>query len=585
MSKGIHSIIAMQLAGLALLSVEAAAGPVIVVTTPVTTNLDDEDAVVLFDSGVEIRNESTVTTNGRSADGLRTSGIGARVTNTSTGVIVTTGDDFAVGIRTAGDEIHIENAGSITTSGINGDGIIVFGNGNDEGRLIPREPQDFVGNSVVNSGTVEVSGVGADGFVVEGDRTTLTNSGSIITNAGIRNGEDNGTGAFFAGFENQLNNSGLIESTGVDSTTVRIFDQSTIRNTGSIINSGDKTPESTDFAAGKAITMAQTSTLINSGNIDGDIAGSFGSQRVELRSGSSISGTVDVSLFDEFLGSPANDELVVHLDQDESLNVSGDQYIGFDAFQKSGAGTLQLSDSLILSETAQGRIEQGKLELNDGTLVLGDLLIESGGELAGNGSVFGDIFVQTGGVLGPGFSPGQVDVFGNLTVENGGILSVDFAGLGTGEFDFFNVSGIADLTGVIIDINFLEPFLPTALDSINFLSASSIIGLESAVFRTPGARGDLDFVVSNGILGFTALSDFTRVPAPTTIGLLVLGSLGLLRRARSKSGDRCCPASRIGQTLRGAARPQNAWTSSTGSPGLSVCTHSEAIRTPSTLPA
>ena len=112
------------------------------------------------------------------------------------------------------------------------------------------------------------------------------------------------------------------------------------------------------------------------------------------------------------------------------------------------------------------------------------------------------------------------------------------AGLGAGQFDQLIVTGTADLTNADVLFSFIDGFLPTAGDMVNFMVANAINGLAAAHFSYEGAAPGFRFDVMSGGGGlqFVALNDARSVPEPGTLsllggGVLALGYMRLRRRA------------------------------------------------------
>ena len=114
--------------------------------------------------------------------------------------------------------------------------------------------------------------------------------------------------------------------------------------------------------------------------------------------------------------------------------------------------TVGVSGGLSLSATVGVTIgNNGIIELDDGRLVSGTVIVNQGGRLAGNGVVAGKLVVGTGGtqgaVVSPGFSIGHLDVDGDYQQGTNGRLIVEVEGAGPGQADTVAVSGIAQLGG------------------------------------------------------------------------------------------------------------------------------------------
>ena len=148
-----------------------------------------------------------------------------------------------------GTDGSLINDGSITTTGENGDGMIIFG-------------ADSSG-SITNTGTVTTTGDGSDALISEGNRTTITNSGTVLSTGSNSPalGGGTATAAFMAGSDGTVNNTatGILETTGVDAQTVLIGTNGALNNQGLIRSSG---------TGSLAVHLAEGSTLDNSGTIE-----------------------------------------------------------------------------------------------------------------------------------------------------------------------------------------------------------------------------------------------------------------------------------------------------------------------------
>ena len=99
----------------------------------------------------------------------------------------------------------------------------------------------------------------------------------------------------------------------------------------------------------------------------------------------------------------------------------------------------------------------------------------NGGRLRGNGSI-GDGLNNVGGIVEPGLSAGGMTVTGAYTQAPGGTLHIEIAGLTPiTEHDQLIVSGAATLDGTL-EVEFLDGFVPSAGDQMEFLVAASRTG-------------------------------------------------------------------------------------------------------------
>ena len=163
------------------------------------------------------------------------------------------------------------------------------------------------------------------------------------------------------------------------------------------------------------------------------------------------------------------------------------------------------------------------------------LILNSNGFLVGNGDVIGDIDGR-GGVIGPGFSPGRIDITGGFT--GSAIFDLEIGGSTSDLYDQLIFSGVVDLTDAILNVSFIDDFLPSTLDIFELIGASEFIGSFSPDRITyaglpPGFDFDFGIDLSRG--GFSLITErVTQVPEPSSVVLLIVG-LGALAAFRRRS--------------------------------------------------
>lgn len=149
--------------------------------------------------------------------------------------------------------------------------------------------------------------------------------------------------------------------------------------------------------------------------------------------------------------------------------------------------------------------------------------------LGGSGTIDGD--VTNLGVISPGNSPGELDVVGNYTQASDATLSMEIAGTTGDKFDLVTVTGNASIGGTL-DVALLDDFVPSAGDQFTIFTAGSVSGhFVNALDHIDFAGGRFDVNYSPTAI---TLSNFTAVPEPTGMTIVLSGSLLLARRRASR---------------------------------------------------
>ncbi len=176
----------------------------------------------------------------------------------------------------------------------------------------------------------------------------------------------------------------------------------------------------------------------------------------------------------------------------------------------------------------------GQLTVSSGGTVKADTIeVGPGGKILGDGTIEGNV-INMGGLIAPGFSPGTLTINGNYT-QLAGLLELEVAGLGLGQFDQLLIHGLADFEGGIIEISFIDGFLPHAGDTFSFILAD--LGLTLApglAIMLAGVDSSFQFEtgLQDGTFTFTALTDAREgaphgVPEPAPL-FLIAAALPLL---------------------------------------------------------
>ena len=110
----------------------------------------------------------------------------------------------------------------------------------------------------------------------------------------------------------------------------------------------------------------------------------------------------------------------------------------------------------------------------------------------------GSVYSEFGTISGPVFSNAaislyQLSILGNYTQGPNGSLTFDIAGTGPGEFDQLNISGHAQLNG-LMTVDLLHGFVPDLGDAFDIVHFASESGTFSMVLGLP-INGEEHFVL------------------------------------------------------------------------------------------
>lgn len=167
---------------------------------------------------------------------------------------------------------------------------------------------------------------------------------------------------------------------------------------------------------------------------------------------------------------------------------------------KAGLGALTLTGANTYEGVTQ--VQGGVLlvENSSGSATgSGNVVVQAGGTLGGNGFIGGQVTVESGGVLAPGASPGLLTV-DSVVFDSNSTLSIEIGGETRGsEYDALDVSGLATLGGAL-DVALIDlggAYTPEPGDSFELLTATGGLDGEFDDENLPaGYAWDVDYGVA-----------------------------------------------------------------------------------------
>ena len=263
-----------------------------------------------------------------------------------------------------------------------------------------------------------------------------------------------------------------------------------------------------------------------------------------------VAGTNDLTFNGNFDLQAATVAQTLNVFNTGKTTINGVIQNGTGGLTKNGVGTLDVTNANTYT---------GATTLNAGTLLVNNTTgngvtattVNSGAILGGSGSVGGDLTVNSGGIVRPGNSPGNLTINGNATFNAGSILAMELNGNtpGTG-YDQLTVNGTMDAgtAQLLLTLGFVpnvsDNYFLVVNDGVDPFS-NSFLGLTegssvSMLFGGTTYQGTVTYQADSvgGLLtggNDLALSGLIAIPEPGSLALLGLGALplvGLLRRRR-----------------------------------------------------
>jgi hypothetical protein len=334
------------------------------------------------------------------------------------------------------------------------------------------------GASLVNNKDFSLTGATLTNYsLVTNNSVMQVGAGGVVVNGGLVNGVISG----------HLQNNGtlMIEADGRVDNRVTMENTNTLNNAGRLLSAGDfRNTEGATFTNSNSFTAY--GEVANQGRIDN--SGSFTVTGTLALDGSFYnSGTVDL--------------------------VAGSHTGGIGTYTQTAGRTNLDGDIDVLQRV--------------------DIL---GGEICGNGSIGSSTPVTFNGGHGcPGHSPGTLRIGGTLDFISGSLL-MEIAGTAPGQFDVLRVGGLASFSSGVLQLSFLDGYLPSVGDHWGLFEFSGgVAGLSNLTLQTNGlpANVALGFSLSpTGELGVTA------VPEPTSMALFFAGLAAISLRSVHRASIR-----------------------------------------------
>ncbi|GAB3628773.1 BP1344/BB2830 family autotransporter [Pandoraea terrae] len=354
------------------------------------------------DSASTIVNAGTISVSGTVGSGLhRGAGMlgfndGNQLTNTSTGIINTTGG-FNDGMAINGNNGTLTNAGAITTNGTQ-----AYGMAAEWGQSASPNADN---NTFTNTGSVTTHGAAARAISVVGGHGTVNNSGTLLAT-----GSGTAYTVYMQGNASLLNNSGHIEATGTGADAV------VVNSLGTTFTATVNNMTGGEIVSRQRFGIRTTngiSTITNAGLVQSDAGtaiamGTLGHNTLILQTGSRIVGSADG-------GNMTNSQLIL-----QGTGVADSPFSNFGKLLAQGTDWTWAGSGTF--NTVQ--VQNGRFNLT-GTIG-GTTSVAAGTELAGTGTLTGDL--TNAGTVHPGAgnATGALTVVGNYVGQNG-TLAIDSA--------------------------------------------------------------------------------------------------------------------------------------------------------------
>ncbi len=410
------------------------------------------------------------------------------LTNTSTGTLSLAPDDSVATIGT------LQNQGQINLDGYQGEGgstLHVTADANNTGTIILE--------SIV---TMSVAGTLTNGAAAE---INLRDDGDSLSAANLSNSGTINLG----GWADSLQVSGALQNSGTISTVGgNPIRAASLTNSGSFQLAGSTLQVGGDVSNSGTIYTGSgggvSSTINIAGRLTNSAAGEF-----------SLGGNGDVANI-SFISNAGS----VYLASGTSLTVTGGARSSANTLPGFlNTGIVDISSGATISSPLSFTQTSGQTTV-DGTLRISSrgLIDFSGGSVYGNqGTLQGTVLSNA--AINIGDAPmlvGQMAIMGNYTQLANGSLTFDIAGPTSGQYDQLNVSGHAQLNG-LMTVDLLHGYVPQIGNTFDIMNFTSTSGTFSSVVGLP-INGSEHFVLEYNPSNLTLDVESGQILGPTVTG-------------------------------------------------------------------
>ncbi len=187
------------------------------------------------------------------------------------------------------------------------------------------------------------------------------------------------------------------------------------------------------------------------------------------------------------------------------------------AITKVGAGTLTLTNTTTITHTGGTTVNEGTLKYNGTKTGVGVVTVNSGGTLAGTGSLAGTTTVASGGILSPGDAGVGTITHSSLSLASGGVLDLEF-GSGNDQITVATGGTLALSTGVKVNLYDGAVGSPTLATNGTYTlintTGATVTGFNSSSFEVQNPVSGKSYTFANTGTAITVtVGDFVVDPS------------------------------------------------------------------------